>query len=55
VEHTRPQQVFTHTAHVSVTVMIFIRQQLTHIHSDIVASPYLHALRYILYNFLFFY
>jgi len=37
--NTRQQHVFTHTAHASVTVMI-IRQQLTHIHSDIVASPY---------------
>ena len=32
--------------------MVFIRQQFTHIHSDIVASPYYHALRSISFLFL---
>ena len=40
VEHVCQQHVFTNNTQASVTVMIFIQQQLTPIHSDTVASPY---------------
>ena len=40
VEHVCQQHIFTNNTQASVTVMIFIQQQLTPIHSDTVASPY---------------
>ena len=40
VKLARQQHVFTNNTHVSVMVIISIQKPLTHIHSDIVASPY---------------
>ena len=44
------QNVFTHSAQASVTVMIVFKKKLTHINSDTVASPNKHALQCICFS-----